>query len=385
MRVTPLSVIQKRRVRIMANNRPHRPRNADPQIIHDLIGAAGPLTLSLFDSSPDCIQLIELDGNLSYMNPNGQTAMGITDFQHVEGRPWSSLWTNESLVKMSLAVASARASRPNRLTILRPGDDGAEVWWDVSVSPVLDRDERVVRILSISRDVTASIAREDKLRDYEQKLTTLNKSLSDELRLRDVLMREIDHRVKNSLAMIAAILRLQSRDASNEEAAQKLASAAARVNTVARVHERLQSAVDVSVVDMKKYLPTLAADVTDALSQQNITLSIKIDPISIDSDRAVPLGMIAAELVTNAFKHAFDEAGGDVTLRLEHTSPETLRMSIRDDGRGGCVMADHTQNRQMKIGLGTKIVQLHAKQLNAKIDCVSPVGIGTTISLDMPA
>ncbi|WP_298916865.1 histidine kinase dimerization/phosphoacceptor domain -containing protein [uncultured Algimonas sp.] len=362
---------------------------ADPGIVRDMAGNSDTFVLSLFDSSPDCIQLVELDGSLAYMSSNGQHAMEIEDFGLVEGRPWVALWPDESQVKISLAIAAAKTGEASRIEVFRPEKSGHSKWWDVSVSPVTDAAGKVVRILSISRDITDVVERDTRLRDYETRLTELNTSLSGQLQLRDVLMREIDHRVKNSLSMIASILRLQSRDTTSDEAKSKLVSAAARVNTVARVHESLQSAADITTVSLDKYLPTIAEDVTDALTRNDVALTVDVEAVSMDSEMAVSLGMIAAELVTNAFKHAFTDRGGMVELVLHQTAPDNLRMSVRDNGRGGCVIGASQEasqiQAQMETGLGTRIVQLHVSQLGATMSCDSPPDGGTIFTLDIPA
>ncbi|MEM7728987.1 MAG: histidine kinase dimerization/phosphoacceptor domain -containing protein [Pseudomonadota bacterium] len=369
--------------------------SADTGLVREMADAPQGFMLSLFDSSPDVIQLIELDGTLSYMSPNGQKAMEIDDFSLVAGRPWAQIWPEESHVKVALALAAAKAGESSRIEIYSPRGDGTPTWYDLSVSPVLraahpngkgtSTNTKVARILAIARNITSAMERDRRLRDDDQQL---NASLRDELGLQDVLMREIDHRVKNSLAMIASILRLQSRNAETEATKAQLASAASRVTTVARVHERLQSGHDMTTVSLDQYLPTIAQDVTDALTRHDVALSVHAEPVQMDSERAAALGMIAAELVTNAFKHAFRDRGGQVQLRLEQPVPDRLRMIVRDDGVGGCAMTNLSESENtsepMKVGLGTRIVQLHVGQLGATLYCHSPVDGGTAFTLDMP-
>ncbi|MGB6229820.1 MAG: histidine kinase dimerization/phosphoacceptor domain -containing protein [Litorimonas sp.] len=359
-------------------------RSASPAILRPLADMSGLFPIALFDGSPDCIQLIEPDGSLAYTNPTGLRALEIEDFEPVRGRDFVELWPEDSQVRISLALAAARVGEPSRIETSTRLSDGTLRSWDLSISPVGGPNGEVVRLLSVARDVSATTEREARLLEYEHKLVELNDSLTEELRLRDVLMREIDHRVKNSLAMIASILRLQSRDTSSDEATRKLASAAARVTTVARVHERLQVADDVSVVALDKYLPKIAEDVTDALSRQGVSLDVSVEPVSVDSDKATSLGMIAAELVTNAFKHAFHGREGHVELKLERLSEDRVRMRVTDNGSGGCAI-DSTGSGGVKTGLGTRIAQMHVSQIDGELDCDSPTGAGTIFTLDFPA
>jgi PAS domain S-box-containing protein len=373
--------------------RPPKPlrRTADPAIVQKLADTTQGMALSLFDSSPDCIQLIETDGRLSYMSPNGQDTLEIDDFAAVVGRPWAELWPEESHVTIALAVASARAGEASRIDIRRSSRRGLPVWFDVSVSPIRNRAGEVVRILSVARDISVAMERDALLRAGERALSDANATLTDELRLRDILVREVDHRVKNSLSMIAAILRMQSRGAVSDEARTKLASAAGRVSTVARIHERLQGGADLRRVEMDQYLPTVVRAVADALGRDDITLRMRSDAVIMASGRAAALGLIAAELATNAFKHAFPGRGGTVEVTLRTCENNRLRLCVRDNGIGGWALPNPDATAGTKppasfsVGLGTRITQLQVGQLGGTLTCYSPLGGGTALTLDFPA
>lgn len=118
---------------------------------------------SVLQASVDCIKLIELDGRLSYMNPNGLCLMEIDDFASVSGAFWWDLWPPESVETIRSAIEAARQGRPVRFEAYCPTARGRPRWWDVSVAPIVDETGAVTRLSSISRDITERKAGEEML------------------------------------------------------------------------------------------------------------------------------------------------------------------------------------------------------------------------------
>ena len=353
---------------------------ADTAVLKRMSDTSDVFVMALLDSSPDCIKLIERDGSLSYMNPNGQCAMEIDDFTMVAGAPWAALWPEASQAEIAASVDKALAGETTRIEAFCPTAKGRARWWDVSVSPVVGPDGEVARVLSVSRDITPIIEREDRLKAYDLQLKELNADLSDQLAKLDVMVREVDHRVKNSLAMIASMLRIQARKAEGAETQAALKDAAGRVATVARVHDQLQSGKDLAAVELDSYLPEVARDVASTLSRPGIAVCTDdIAAASMPSQRAVALGLIASELITNAYKHAFADTDEDCEIRVAlQADGDTLRLSVADNGRGGCPPLDASSPGG---GLGSRVVSMYAQELGATLDCQSPQGEGTTITL----
>jgi PAS domain S-box-containing protein len=116
----------------------------------------------IFESSPDCVKILDLQGALISMNRNGQCIMEIDDFSSVCGLSWPSLWPEESHESVQLALQAARNGGMGRVEAFCPTAKGKPKWWDVMVTPLFDNEGQVVRLLSVSRDVTAMHqARED--------------------------------------------------------------------------------------------------------------------------------------------------------------------------------------------------------------------------------
>jgi len=189
-----------------------------------------------------------------------------------------------------------------------------------------------------------------------------------------VLLREVNHRVANSLQLITSLVELQARKVTDPAARQMLRQAAERVEAVTMVHRRLYTSDNVEFVEMDDYLAglveemqraTLAAESTEQGEQPRIELTA--DPIRVETDKAVPIGLIVNELVTNALKYAYPrEQPGQVRVKLQRGAAqagEALRLVIEDDGIG-YPQADATPKGS---GLGSLIVGSMAHSLRATV------------------
>lgn len=191
-----------------------------------------------------------------------------------------------------------------------------------------------------------------------------------------LLLQEMSHRVKNKFAMISSIIGLQARNAT-PEVRRALEDVAARVNVMATVHNYLQLSRHDGMINMSDYLPSLGSALRDALrGPRPITLTVRADPENMPADKALTTGLIVNELVTNAFKYAFD---GDKpgTVRIEFTrSPNGLDLTVTDDGRG--CKADAQK------GLGTRLVNVLAGQLGGSAEWSPPDNGGCSVRIRIP-
>jgi two-component sensor histidine kinase len=149
----------------------------------------------------------------------------------------------------------------------------------------------------------------------------------------ELLLRELQHRMKNNLQIIVSFLSLQRRQSSSEEARERIASVMDRVLAIGLAHDQLSFKDNASTVDMQDYLKALCANIDPR--RPKISIEVDVDAAGIPLDRAVPVGLIVNELVTNSVKYAFDEDGGaiSVVFRVDATIGEAT-LSVRDNGRG---------------------------------------------------
>ena len=201
---------------------------------------------------------------------------------------------------------------------------------------------------------------------------------------RDLFLEEFDHRVKNNFTLVASLLDMQRRRAGEGETAEALGAALSRVESIARAHRHLYrgSGTAPGSVDMAAYLHELCSALSDALFLRGaITLDCHSDHAAIPRDRAVSIGLVVNELVTNAVKHAFpgrDE--GHIRVRFEAADSGWL-LTVSDNG-AGMSAAPRTKGREG--GLGQRLVDAFARQAQGVVS-VGSTPSGTTVTVNFEA
>ena len=173
-----------------------------------------------------------------------------------------------------------------------------------------------------------------RLRDLNGELNRAVAAKDVLLQQKDLLMKEVDHRIQNSLQLVAAFLSMQARAAGPGAVADQLGEAQARLAAVAQVHRRLYRDDQIETIDLSRYLAELTADMKATLGDgwaRQMTLDLA--PVLIPTDRAVKIGLILTELVINATKYAYPGATGPIALALERHHSR-LRLIVADDGNG---------------------------------------------------
>ena len=207
---------------------------------------------------------------------------------------------------------------------------------------------------------------------------TAELKVSDLLRQKEILLREMQHRVANSLQIIANILMLKARTVPSEETRLHLRDAHDRVMSVATVQQQLQACGHGESIELSPYLSrlcnALAASVID--DSRPVVLKVEADAGTAVSDDAVSIGLIIAELVINALKHAFPgDSGGEILVRYA-VDGANWRLSVSDNGVG--LPQDGQANRP--TGLGTALIDGLARELNARVEMTSR-SQGTVVSI----
>jgi two-component sensor histidine kinase len=202
-------------------------------------------------------------------------------------------------------------------------------------------------------------------------LEKVNRILEGQVQQKELLLKEINHRVKNSLQIVSSILQLQVPLTQSTEAADALRSAAARVLAIAAVHERLYTGEDASVVRLDTFLSDLCSEIGRAYGCPD-GITTDVQRVDVPTDMAIPLALIVNELVTNVVKHVGPPCG--ISLRPEIGN--ALKLTISDTGQGP------PQDRP-RAGLGTRIVDAFSTQLDAHVETKQVSG-GYRVELTVP-
>jgi len=222
-----------------------------------------------------------------------------------------------------------------------------------------------------------------------KRLNTALAKTNAELNLKNTevqtLLREIHHRVKNNLQIISSLLRMQSRRTSDENTLEALRTGQARIRSMALLHQRLYQGEQLKDIPMQAYLTELSESLLDAyrIDEDRVHFHTEIDDFDLDVDTAIPLGLIANELITNSLKHAFpEERSGGIRLALKKTAAG-FDLEVSDNGIG--MKLTNGKPAAHRSSFGLELVESLAQKLNGQLVFSNGQGAKTVLIAHVPA
>ena len=315
------------------------------------------LARTLFESSADCVKILDLEGRLIAMNSPGMDMMEIDDFTPFEGQDWASLWPEEFRPDVDRAMQDAKAGRVGHFHGLCPTPKGTFKWWDVQVSPVPDADGVTQGLLSVSRDMS------ERMRGEEH---------------RTMLIAELNHRVKNTLATVQAIAYQTLR--STDVDPHVVTTFEARLLALASAHD---------VLTAENWSGAHLSDIVDSalkpyLSGPRHRFDIEGPDVLLTPKVALAIAMALQELATNAAKYgALSRNYGRVSVHWNFVGDvEDRRLRLCWSETGGPPV-----QVPRKKGFGSRLIERglsHELDGKAEID-FRPTGVVCTIEATMPS
>lgn len=321
------------------------------------------------DAAPDGIVLVDAGGRILGVNARLGELFGY-DPQEMVGQPLEAL-VPERLRDIHQAHRRNYKSEPKMCTmgggleLFGRRSDGSEFPIEINLSPVR-ADDRLL-VIAIVRDITERKAATDQLMASLQE--------------KEILLREIHHRIKNNMQMIASLLNLRKHTVTDAKALDAFDDCQNRVRAMGVIHQILSRTDRVSLVDLRDYIFRLLEEIKDAqcIDPAHIRFHVAIDDLDVSFDLAFYLGLMLNELVSNCVKHAFPSGEGDITVQLVQPEPGRLMLTVADNGIG--MLGGATPLRD--DGLGLQLVRSFVTQLHGAIDIRNGEGTVFAISLRM--
>jgi PAS domain S-box-containing protein len=247
--------------------------------------------------------------------------------------------------------------------------DGSRVWVEVVVGPVLDAQQRILGYSVLLRDFTVQKQAEERLHES--------------LREKEVILKEIHHRVKNNLQVISSLLRLQSEKITDPALLSLFTDSQERVRAMALVHEYLYQARDLAHIDFRAYASNLVR--TLYRTHGNVSapgqLTLDIEPVFLSLDMSAPCGLLLTELVSNSLKYAYpDGKGGPLTVRFHTVEEGVYVLTVADEGVGLPAGLDWMN----APSLGLRLVRLLTGQLRGTVVLTPARGTEFVVTLREP-
>ena len=326
----------------------------------------------IFDNASDMIQSIDLNGKIIYVNEAWRKTLGytksecigknITEFIHPE-------YINHCMMMMN-AMAEGLMERVDKMEIFFITKNKMRVLVEGNVNIKKEKGE-LIGTTGIFRNIT------------EKKLAS--EKIKQSLKEKEVLLKEIHHRVKNNLQIISSLLNLQADKIENATAKEKYIESIGRIKSMAIIHELLYKSKNLSTLKITEYITELINYISqtyDVESKIKVSLKINVASEFIDINRAIPFGIMINELLSNAFKYAFPgNKQGEIIVEFDDTinGKHHYSLKVSDNGIG----LSKKINQSSPETLGLQLINSLVEQLDGKIKINSESG--TSFFISFPA
>jgi len=310
------------------------------------------------EHSLDLITRINIKNNIIYASPASSVIYGYEPSELLGTSLFDLVIPayRESLKEQLSVMIESR--HPVSITFLARRKKNEAVWIESTLNPVFDsKTGHFKEIVAVSRNI--------------QELKKREMGIVEGTKQKENLLREIHHRVKNNFAILVSLINMQKAQNQNPEVLQSLTNLQLRIRTMALVHEMLYRSEDFEKISLSDYIRSIASVITATYGRMNINLEFEMEPVIINIETAIPLGLILNELLSNVYRHAFSqEASGLVKVSLTKQEGKLYVMSVADSGKG--LPEGFTMEGNKTMGL--QIVDILVKQIEAHLQIIQEKG-----------
>ena len=299
------------------------------------------------NNAPDGVFVMDLSGNYADVNPAACELSGYSKYELMKMNV-CDLIVHEDKKEICTHLAKIKKVKHFNDDLLVQKKDGSQRYWAVTAVNLNNE-----QILEFVKDITDR-------KNFEK---TLHKNIEE----KEILLKEIHHRVKNNLNVISSLLSLQARTISTKQnAIIAFEESINRVHSIALVHQKLYQSEDFSKIQFHEYIKILSNELINSYNiDKKISIEYQLEPANFEINTAIPCGLILNELLSNALKHAFiGRSKGAIKIILKNQLNNKYLLSIQDDGKG-IKDKDIIFNSS---SLGMKLVQILTEQIDGTIE-----------------
>ena len=318
----------------------------------------------LLNSTAEAIYGVDNIGNCTFCNPSCMRLLGYENEADLLGKNMHELIHHTRSDGSKYPNEECRAYNAYKTGKGVQVDD--EVFWrsDGTSFPVEYSSYPIFQNIAIVGAVVTFL-------DISERKNAENKIIAS-LKEKEVLLKEVHHRVKNNMAVIASLLNLQSRYIDDKKYKDMFKECQSRIRSMALVHEKLYQTQDFSVIDLKDYILTLIQSIRNTFgSNKEYYFNTEIDNIQLDLDILIPCGLIINEILTNSFKYAFNsEEKAEINITIKRLEGDNISLIISDNGKG---LPDDFEISDSS-GLGLQLVSALTEQIEGTLEIKSEQG-----------
>lgn len=307
---------------------------------------------NIVETANEGIWILDTSSKTSYVNSHITQMLGYTA-EEMLGRHLFDFMDTDARIEAEIGLERRKKGIKEIHDFRFTRKDGTNLWAIISTNPIIDDKGHYAGALGMVTDISE--------RKYAEE------QIMASLREKEVLLREIHHRVKNNMQIISSLLNLQARSIEDMKYSDMLQDSRSRIMTMSLVHEKLYWSKDFTKINFKDYIPNLVNSIFQSYSNRsgNILLNLDIEDVELGIDSAIPCGLIINELITNSLKYAFpNKKKGEIKIVFGKTDGNKYEMKVSDNGIGIPENLDFKKTET----LGLHLVSLLAQdQLSGKI------------------
>ena len=319
------------------------------------------------EHSLDLITRIDKKYNFSYASHASSEVFGYTPRELLTINLFDLVVAGDSAFLKEQLTEIVSTHRPCSVSFLARKKGNEPIWVESTLNPVFDsKTGDFMEFVSVTRNI--------------QELKKREMGIVEGTKQKENLLREIHHRVKNNFAILVSLINMQKSQSQNEDVKQSLTNLQLRIRTMALVHEMLYRSEDFEKISFSDYVRSVASVISATYGSMNVHLDFQLEPVIINIETAIPLGLILNELLSNAYRHAFtgnSEGIISVTFR-KREAPNFYALTISDSGIG--LPSGFSMEGSKTMGL--QIVDILVKQIEARL--LIEQGKGTSFTIIFP-